>query len=133
PRDQQHAIHADHRIRHRRRLVVVEPNGLHAAGREVGDAPGVARARSDVGCGDAAIEQGVDDETAEVAGGSGDEQGHEDPFHRYVWNNGACARAFPLIRNDAGLRMSPAYGTIEPWLRSVSSSTPRSSPRRSPA
>ena len=78
--DQEYAIHAVECRGDRRGVVIVEVRRADAPRGEVGDLRGGACARDDVGRGDAAAEERVDDEVAEVPTGTGDENGHERSF-----------------------------------------------------
>jgi hypothetical protein len=72
------------------RVVVVGAAHLDAPLGEVGERLGLARGGDDVGGGRATAEQGLDDEAAELATCTGDEEGHELPFER-----------MDILQNDA--------------------------------
>ena len=78
PGDQQHGGGAAHGVGDGCLVVPVDPADLHATIGEVGEPLRGAPGGADVGGGDAALEERLDRETAEVAGGAddGDGAGH---------------------------------------------------------
>ena len=78
--NQQHLLGARKRLAQGPGVVIVEPADLDAALGEIGDLGQIAAARDDLPGGNIAAEEGFDDEAAELAGGSGDDDGHGGPF-----------------------------------------------------
>ena len=75
--DQEHPVGPLERGAQARRVGVVGDGGAHAEGvGQLGEALGVAAGGDDLVGGGAPLQEGLDDEAAEVAGGSGDDDGH---------------------------------------------------------
>ena len=78
--DEQHGLGALERGVERGAVGVVGDRGAHTEVGERGEAIGVAAGGHDVGRRDAAVDQALDDEAAQVAGGSGDDDAHGGSF-----------------------------------------------------
>ena len=75
-RDEEDDLSTGERRVEARRVLIVGGDDLHATIAEVADPIGGAAHRGDTRGRDASLKEGLDDEAAEVAGGSGDDDGH---------------------------------------------------------
>ena len=74
--DQQYFVDPCHGLANRYRVGVVQRAGLDATFVQIGEFGGVSASRNDLSGGDVALEQGFNDESAELAGGTCNEDGH---------------------------------------------------------